>query len=189
MKPEIVNLPDRMILGIPHKGVNEYTAIASAWEELAERIEEIEGVKTDTEFYGVCEPLYQGEDRITYLAGVEVEKVNQVPHGMQAWFISHHQYLAYPHEGPANTIGSSFDRIYHEILPEMGLYPTEDYDIEVYSEKFYAAEEPVIMIYVPVQNEPWPDRNSEPYRRIRKKLIDEDTMVFEDESDPHETDL
>ena len=74
-------------------------------------------------------------------------------------------------------------------MPEMGLYPTEDYDIEVYSEKFYAAEEPVIMIYVPVQNEPWPDRNSEPYRRIRKKLIDEDTMVFEDESNPHETDL
>ncbi len=189
MKPEIVNLPDRMILGIPHKGANEYKAIADAWLSLADRIEEIDDVKTDTEFYGVCEPLYQGEDRITYLAGVEVNKVNQVPPGMQAWFLTHKLYLAYPHDGPANTIGSSFQKIYHEILPEMNLYPTEDYDIEVYSEEFYASDEPVIMLYVPVMKQPMPDRNSEPYRRVRKKMIDEDTMVFGEESEQNDRNI
>lgn len=180
MKPEIVNLPDRMILGIPHKGKNEYTGIAAVWQELADRIEEIEYVKPDTEFYGVCEPLYEGEDRITYLAGVEVDKVNRVPPGMQAWFLSHKLYLAYPHEGPANTIGATFDKIYHEVLPSMKLHPTEDYDFEVYTDLFYGGDDPVIMLYVPIQKEPLPDRYSEPYRRIRKKLIDEDTMVFDE---------
>lgn len=183
MKPEIITLPERMILGIPHRGPNDYAAIAAAWEELSDRIEEIDDVKSDTEFYGVCEPLYRGQEGITYLAGVEVNKVNRVPAGMQAWFISHQRYLAYPHDGPANTIGASFDKIYHEILPEMKLYPTEDYDIEVYSEKFYASEEPVIMLYVPVLSEPLPDRQSEPYRRIRQKLMDEDTIVLEERED------
>lgn len=178
MKPELVNLPEKMILGVPHKGLNDYASIQKVWQELADRIEEIENVKADTEFYGVCEPLYQGEDRITYLAGVEVEKVNRVPQGMQAWFLSHPLYLAYPHTGAANTIGQSFDKIYHEILPEMKLYPTEDYDYEAYTELFYGEEEPVIMLYVPVRKEPMPDRFSEPYRRVRKQLIDEDTVVL-----------
>lgn len=189
MKPEIVNLPDRMILGVPHRGKNEYAGVQAAWKELADRIEEIENVKPDTEFYGVCEPLYVGEDRITYLAGVEVEKVHRVPPGMQAWFLSHKLYLAYPHEGPASAIGTSFDKIYHELLPEMELYPTEDYDFEVYTDLFYEVDNPVIMLYVPVRKEPMPDRNSEPYRRIRKKLIDEETMVFSDDEAGYDRDF
>lgn len=179
MKTELVTLPERMILGIPHKGANEYDKIAAVWNELYERIGEIDHIKNEDDFYGLCEPLYSGENNINYLAGVEVTAIHNIPKGMQAWFVTHKLYLEYHHTGDASTIGSSFDKIYHDILPKMGLHPSDDYDFEVYSKAFYEAEEPVVLLYVPVQQEKPLDKNSDPYRKVRKQMMDETKMELE----------
>ncbi|WP_459129868.1 GyrI-like domain-containing protein [Guggenheimella bovis] len=150
MKPEIVRLEKRMIVGVAYTGENDYDEVMKVWTELSKRVEEIPNIHKDTHFYGLSEPLYSGEDKIQYLAGVEVDRVDTVPQGMQAWYVNHENYVAVVHDSNADSLGSTYQKIYDEILPELGLKPADSYDFEVYTKEFYSGEKDEVYIFVPV---------------------------------------
>ena len=170
MRAELVHLPKRMIVGIAHRGPNDHAEIAKIWQELNERIEEIKNIEEPDVLYGLCEPIRADEDQINYLAGVEVSRIENVPPGMQAWYVTHEVYLAVAHENGSESIGKSFDVIYHETLPKMGLHPTDDYDFELYKRTAGKIGLETVQLFVPVRKEA-KQTNPDGYRKIRQKMF------------------
>lgn len=150
MNYNLLKLPKRMIMGVVYQGENDTRAMAAIWETFYDRIGEIKHIADEKVFYGIGEPYEEGEV-FSYMAGVEVNAIEEVPEGMQVWYLNHQDYLVMVQDlKEQKTLAQGFNEIYGELLEELGLWATEDYDYELYTEDFYNEEPGKVYLHVPV---------------------------------------
>lgn len=153
MNYNLKKIPKRMIMGLVYEGEHDLQAMGSLWESFYQRLGEIKNINDEKTFYGISEPFVEGEDFV-YLAGVEVETIEELPQDMQVWYLSHEDYIEVELDlSEKKSASQGFSEIYDELLGELGLYPTDDYDYEVYNEAFYDEEPGRVFLHVPIKRD------------------------------------
>lgn len=119
--------------------------IPHIWDQFVPRIPEIKhGVEPGVS-YGLMAPNREGLD---YMAGNPVEKVVELPTGMDRWDVPANTYAVF--EATLDTMGEVFGHIYNTWLPTSGYQPAPGPSFERYGEAFSPAN-PHLSIYIPVQ--------------------------------------
>lgn len=170
MELERIRMDKKMILGIPYRGENKADAVSDLWDQFFERVTQLSDFEPGTDFYALSEPIKDG--RLHYLVGIEVESVQEIPEGMEIWYLRHEDYVVYAHKGGKESVPASFSYIYSTLLPEAGFKPSEDYDFEVYTPHYYERDEEDSIVYlcVPVLSEAEAGLSTD-YTVLRDELI------------------
>lgn len=156
MKPELVKLPARTIVGMVYEGKNENQEIGQMWQVFNGRTAEIKHIKEGADAYGACAPMTEELDihkvqDFRYMAGIEVDAVDEIPEGMEVWTLDHADYAVFKHVGDVTLIGETYKKIYGEWFPESGYEVAHTYDYELYTEDFKPGfPDSVTYIYVPI---------------------------------------
>ena len=149
MEPRYETRPAFMVVGMMYRGKNENMEINAMWNEFIPRFKEItEGDFKET--FGVCRMLEDAMDgEFEYVAGVKVNKVDDLPEGMVARFVPEQKYAVFTHRGALEGLRARLDYIYQNWLPQSGHELTGGPDLEVYDENFKNfAEDSEFYIYV-----------------------------------------
>lgn len=87
--------------------------------------------------YGVCSAT-DGEGRMDYLAGYEVEHFGQAPPGYRRLRLARQRYLVARHEGHIGSIPRTWHALLSDWLPAAGYTPVDAPDFERYDAAFDA---------------------------------------------------
>ncbi len=182
MEIERIRMDRKMILGIPYRGDNKAEAINHLWDQFFDRIDQFSDMASGTDFYALSEPVKEGQ--LKYLVGVEIEGIQDIPEGMEVWYLMHEDYVVYPHKGGKEGVPKTFDYIYSQLLPEAGFEPTDDYDFEVYTPHYYdrEPEDSIIYLCVPILSEEEAALSTD-YTVLREELVPKGIEAQEEGSD------
>lgn len=153
MDIQIVNKPALTVVGLRYQGKNQNQELSQMWSEFNRRACEIKHRDFEAA-YGVCSltpDMPEGE--FEYVGGFAVTKVEDVPEGMVVRSLPAMKYAVFKHIGAMETLGQTYQNIYHEWLPQAGLEPLESgLDMEMYTEEFdnFSAKS-IMYILVPVK--------------------------------------
>ncbi|MCH4890352.1 AraC family transcriptional regulator [Acidaminobacter sp. JC074] len=160
MKPEIVELKKILICGMVYDGKNLNGEIGELWSDFFKRQGEIKHAVGNMKSYGICEPVEENVENLNldiqndfkYLAGIEVDSVEDLPSGMEVWEVTHSKYAVFTHIGSVEGLGDTYKGIYSKWLPESGYEAVYEYDFELYDKDFDPNKASSKMyIYVPVK--------------------------------------
>lgn len=152
MEMTTVTKPTLVIVGLCYQGDNANNEIAGLWTRFNARANEIKHILPEAA-YGVCS-MVSGlpEGHFEYVAGFAVSQIDQLPEGMMVRIVPAYTYAAFVHRGGFETLKNTYHNIYHVWLPQLGLKPAGNLDMEVYTEEFKGfAEDSVFYIYVPIK--------------------------------------
>jgi predicted transcriptional regulator YdeE/DNA-binding transcriptional MerR regulator len=149
MEPKIVTKPAFTVVGMLYHGKNEHNEIAQMWGKFVPRIEEIKHITGSHDSYGVCSDL-EPAGTFEYVAGVPVDKVEDVPEGMVSWDVPQNEYAVFP--CTLKTIGEAYQYGFQTWLPGSGYQRGDGPDFEHYDENFEPqVEGSQLYIYVPIK--------------------------------------
>jgi predicted transcriptional regulator YdeE/DNA-binding transcriptional MerR regulator len=149
VEPRIVNREAFTVVGMEYQGKNENNEIKDMWDAFAPRMGEIKHPNWQWGSYGICRDMPE-EEGLHYLAGVEVDQVEEVPDGMAVWTVPEQTYAVFPCTLP--TLHDAYRYAFEEWLPQSGYQRADGPDFELYTEEFDPQNPASTMyIYVPVQ--------------------------------------
>jgi predicted transcriptional regulator YdeE len=122
------------VLGLKYRGKNENQEIPQLWGELTARTHEITNMVPEHVVYGVCANMDKETGEFDYIAGYRVTGADKVPGGMVAYEVPAGRFAVFTTTLP--EIGDTFTNAYDVWLPEAGLEPSGELDIELYDERF-----------------------------------------------------
>ena len=138
MEPKIVTKPAFHVVGVQYIGKNPNNEIAAMWQEFIPRMDEPDRIKPQVS-YGLCDSAIEGleDGDFEYVAGVEVAGPDAfVPEGMVLRSVPERKYAIFTHQGTLDTLGETYKNIWDTWLPQSGLEPTDQFDMEVYNKDF-----------------------------------------------------
>jgi len=149
MEPKLVKRPAFSVVGMEYRGSNENDEIKQLWGEFWPRVHEIRDINWANGSYGVCRDWPEGEG-LDYLAAVEVDRAEQVPHDMTSWQVPENTYAVFPCTLP--TLHEAYRYAFEDWLPQSGYTRADGPDHELYSREF-DPEDPSsrMYIYIPVR--------------------------------------
>jgi predicted transcriptional regulator YdeE/DNA-binding transcriptional MerR regulator len=149
VEPKIVHREAFTVVGMEYRGKNEHNEIKDMWDVFAPRMGEIKHPNWQWGSYGVCRDMPE-EGGLHYLAGVEVEQVEEVPDGMTVWTVPEQTYAVFPCTLP--TLHDAYRYAFEEWMPQSGYQRADGPDFELYTEEF-EPDDPAstLYIYVPIQ--------------------------------------
>jgi predicted transcriptional regulator YdeE/DNA-binding transcriptional MerR regulator len=102
--------------------------------------------------YGLCYD-FDGE-RFSYMAGVRVDSVDDVPEGLEAKLVPAQTYAVFTHRGAVAGLQDTYERIHEVWLAENGLRLAEGIDFERYDERFRGPtnEASALDLYIPIHD-------------------------------------
>lgn len=158
MEHKIVERGEFKVVGMQYIGNNQNAEIAKMWGEFFPRIGEIKNNAGKHIFYGLCECLCEGECKcgagsdFSYIAGIEVTSLDDIPEGMAGRTIPASKYAVFTHKGALETLKDTFGYIYGTWLPTSGYTPAQSIGFELYDERFdNFSEKSELDIYVPIK--------------------------------------
>lgn len=130
------------------------SVISALWDKYFPRGDEIP-TRLGLIHFGVC---FKGEgekshpDECFYLAGAEVQSIDEVPEGMMAMTIPAGRYAVFTHKGKLEKLSFTMKYIYGSWLPKSGENLRDAPDLEIYDKRFKLdSEDSEIDIYIPVE--------------------------------------
>ena len=155
-EPQLVELPERMMVGLQYIGKNQNGEIGQMWGVFNSRAAEVPyrvGAEHD-QAIGFCEiienPKEEGE--FSYIAGYFVSQVDQLPEGMVARKVPGGLYAVFAHETGLANLGKSYEYIWRTWLPASTYEALMTHDYEVYDDRFDPrSESGVFELHVPVR--------------------------------------
>ena len=144
MEPRFLEKPAFTVVGLPFagpisnapyeegQGNNE---IGAVWEELNRRGGEIRHICGPA--IGLCIGM-PGDAEPWYIAGIEVERAEEVPAGMMSYTAPAHRYAVFTCTLP--TVGATYRHIMEEWQPRSGYEHADAPDFELYDEKWDSAD-------------------------------------------------
>ena len=124
------------------------------WGEFVPRINEPDRIKPQVS-YGLCDSSIEGveDGEFEYVAGVEVAGPDAVvPEGMVLRSVPERKYAIFTHHGTLDTLGETYKNIWDNWLPQSGLEPVDQFDMEVYDADFIPdSADSKLYIYVAVK--------------------------------------
>jgi predicted transcriptional regulator YdeE/DNA-binding transcriptional MerR regulator len=149
MQPKIVHKPEFTAVGMEYRGKNENQEIKQMWQEFVPRIKEIKHANFTWGTYGICRDM-PAEEGLKYLAGVEVDKVEDVPAGMAVWTVPEQTYAVFACTLP--TLHEAYRHAFETWLPQSEYQRGDGPDFELYTDEFDdKVEDSKMYIYVPVK--------------------------------------
>jgi AraC family transcriptional regulator len=144
MEPTFIIKPSFTVVGLRITTKPKSPEIPKLWDAFVPRMIELPNVSEPYVSYGVMQSM---GDALDYMAGNPVNKIDNVPSGMQHWDIPEQTYAVF--EATLPTIMEVFDSIYKSWLPASGYQHANSPVLERYGETF-SPENPVLDIYIPI---------------------------------------
>ena len=151
MEPKIIDRDAIRLIGLEQAyDQDNKQSIPELWQRLQERLGEIPGQRSGVA-YGVCETQDPDEGRFLYMAGVEVDSLETVPHGMVGKTLPAQRYAVFTHSGHISDLPKTVYTIWNKGLPDAGLEPAKAPDFEVYDRRFDPETgRGVVEVWIPV---------------------------------------
>jgi AraC family transcriptional regulator len=148
MEPQIKTMPSFSVIGMVYSGRTPWK-IPQLWRTFGSRIVEIKNVINPTISYGLTS-AYQEKKGFTYIACVEVGRIENVPQGMVSYTVPEQIYAVFP----CNL--AKFRKIYYEVrrewVPENGYELTLGPEFERYDDSYNPRDrKSEFMMYLPVR--------------------------------------
>ncbi|MBF4695721.1 GyrI-like domain-containing protein [Fusibacter ferrireducens] len=147
MNYQMVSFESKKIVGMAYTGKNQNSVLVDLWKVFMKRYQEVEHTASEV-MYGISYD-YSGDGKFSYLAGVEVDTVTQLPNGMILKEIPGRKYAVFTFRDQLSKMPAFFDQIYNVYLPENNLTADLDISFEYYDERFSKTGE--CDIYIPVK--------------------------------------
>lgn len=154
MEPRIVERTSFHVVGMADRFTPATnTRIPILWERFVPRMDAIPHRRGATTL-GVCVEAGAdtcGEGGFTYVAGVEVDRLDAVPEGMIALTIPENRYAVFTHSGHVSRINDTVRQIWGAWLPTSPYRHVPAPDFELYDERWNPATgDGEIDIWVPI---------------------------------------
>ncbi|MHC8306931.1 GyrI-like domain-containing protein [Pseudomonas sp. PB3P13] len=109
-------------------------AIPDLWEKFIPEIGSIPGQKSEVTYGICCNP--DGQGGFEYIAGIEIDKLDNLPEKFRWVEVQPQQYAVFEHKGSLKTLPETFQYIWKTWLPQSGREAADAPEFERYSEDF-----------------------------------------------------
>lgn len=153
MEPKFVEKDAFHVVGLQIHS-SEANKIPQLWEELDKVVHMIKHRVSETVFLGIIESAVTHFE-FTYIAGVEVTKLEDVPNRMVGKTVPTNKYVVFTHKGTTETLQDTFNYIYGTWFPKNGYDRGSGPEFEYYDDdRFFGPMNPnsEIDIYIPIKN-------------------------------------
>ena len=153
MEPKILYKSEFNIVGMEYHGSNNID-VFYLWGQLWPRVNEIRNQTNSNCALGVTflNPQKGNNGVFSYVAGVEVDSINDIPEGMVVRVVPPEKYAVFTHKGRTCKMPGFINRIYDEWLPEFGYEPTMTLEIVLLDERFTGSNpSSELDIYIPIR--------------------------------------
>ena len=156
MEPKIISRDEFNVVGMEIittlKENQQQQTIPQLWGRFIPRCKEIKDGNNPHVAYGLCfgtEP----DKEFSYVAGVEVSSLDDVPEGMVSRTIPASKYAVFTHKGPFKNLGETYTYIYGTWIPKSGHQLYQPFDFEYYDERSTYPDGPntEVDIYIPIK--------------------------------------
>lgn len=156
MQPKIVTKPAFTVVGLPFGGFVSHSPyengeqnneIGKVWDQFNARIGEVPNISGPV--YGLCFGMPNDKEP-WYIAGIEVERVTELPAGMISRTVPEQRYAVFP--CTLQTLGQTYRYIQEEWQPTSGYEHASAPDFEYYDDSEPSApEEMKLSVYWPIK--------------------------------------
>ncbi|WP_175418850.1 AraC family transcriptional regulator [Aureibaculum algae] len=159
MKPKIIELEKKKLVGISVKTSLAQNNIPQLWNTFMPRIEEIAN-KIDSGCYEIhpFDSEFKMENftedmEFEKWAAVEVDNLDNIPDGLKGITIESGKYAVFEHKGTMSNIQFSFDYAYGTWLPNSGYELAKRADFERYGDQYFGPEhsESITELWIPIK--------------------------------------
>ena len=157
MKAKIVKTEPFYAVGVAAHRADATHDFGRVWERLTPYQNRIPHRSEEEVYYGLCYD-FDGE-RFSYMAGVRVNRVEDVPEGLEAKLVPAQTYAVFTHRGAVAGLQHTYERIHETWLAENGLQLAEGIDFERYDDaRFFGPmnADSELDLYIPIRD---PDRS------------------------------
>jgi AraC family transcriptional regulator len=150
VEPKIIERPAFTVAGMVHSGNNENNEIPTMWEAMGPRLSEVQHVVNPEVCYGVVDNMDEGSGTFDYMAGIEIERVTELPEGMVRWDVPAGTYAVFTCTLPG--LGEAYAHAYATWLPQSGYERAPVPEFELYGGDFDPRDPSSEMeIYIPIR--------------------------------------
>lgn len=108
--------------------------IPDLWEKFIPEIGKIPGQKSEVTYGICCNP--DGKGGFEYIAGVEIDKLDDLPEKYRWVEVQPQRYAVFEHKGSLENLPQTFQYIWETWLPQSGKEAADAPEFERYSEDF-----------------------------------------------------
>jgi AraC family transcriptional regulator len=134
-EPRFVPGEELLIAGLGERfSAERAQGIAALWQRFVPHIGRVPGQQGGETFGVCCNPDQDGS--FEYIAGVQVNRVDELPPGFRHLRLPARRYAVFLHRGHISSIHETFAAIFQRWLPASGLEAAEAPEFERYSADF-----------------------------------------------------
>lgn len=154
METRVVELPELKLAGVPLLFDLQNPSFGKAWELFMEEQEQVHWKNQNG--YGV--EIYGNEmkrsGKLFYFASMEVENLDNLPNGFFMRVLPKSKYIVAKCEATSEAIGTTFRKLYSEVIPNSEYESLNYYDFEFYGDDFKGMdqENSFVEVYIPIVN-------------------------------------
>lgn len=135
LEPRFVDGEELLIAGLGERFTADTTqGIAALWQRFVPYIGRVPGQQGWETFGVCCNP--QNDGSFEYIAGVLVNRTDDLPAGFTQQRLAAHRYAVFLHRGHISSIHETFNAIFQRWLPNAGLQGADAPEFERYSGDF-----------------------------------------------------
>ncbi|MHC8383185.1 GyrI-like domain-containing protein [Pseudomonas sp. LB3P14] len=108
--------------------------IPDLWEKFIPEIGKIPGQKSEVTYGICCNP--DGKGGFEYIAGVEIDKLDDLPDKYRWVEVQPQRYAVFEHKGSLDNLPQTFQYIWKTWLPQSGHHAADAPEFERYSDDF-----------------------------------------------------
>lgn len=122
------------------------------WSEFLPRKQEIRYAIDPCTYYGLCVSASLETADFSYIACVEVARLDTMPEGMIARTLPASKYLVFTHKGSLNSLGRTYAYIYGEYFSQTPFKICQPMEFELYDTRLFRpdSEDSEFDIYIPI---------------------------------------
>ncbi len=155
MEPRLCRRDDFTVVGMgAHFTPETRPGIGDLWQEFHVRLGEIPCRRGALSF-GICldaDPACGDAPGFTYVAAVEVDRIERIPPGMEALSIPANAYAVFTWNGHISAFADFITAVWAHHLPAAHLDPIRAPDFELYDERFDpATNQGTVEVWIPVR--------------------------------------
>lgn len=148
-EPRFETRPAFAVAGPRYYGKNENNEIKQMWDERWPEIEQVPHQVNPAVCYGVCIMGEEADGPFTYIAGMEVDQVEELPEDLARVELPEQTYAVFRTTLP--EIGQRYQYIYGEWLPQSGYERAPGPEFELYDDTFDPQNpQSLFDLYIPV---------------------------------------
>ena len=142
-----------LIAGLGGRFTQQTTqGIPELWEKFVPEIGKIPGQKSEVTYGICCNP--DGKGGFEYIAGVEIEKLDDLPENYRWVEVQPQHYAVFEHQGPLQFLPQTFHYIWKTWLPQSGREAADAPEFERYSADFNPdTGDGVLEIWLPLKTD------------------------------------